>query len=141
MGANDSKTLSCPTTSLPAIAEPRDASAKLASDLDRAAEYARAEKASATRRAYVTDFAIFSAWCAERGALPLPASPVVVAAFLGFERQGEAFAPQRSAAAWPRSAMPTSWRGTMCRLMTNGLKRLFAAFGARQAPPPERKPP
>ena len=85
MGANDSKTLSCPTTSLPAIAEPRDASAKLASDLDRAAEYARAEKASATRRAYVTDFAIFSAWCAERGALPLPAPPVVVAAFLGFE--------------------------------------------------------
>jgi hypothetical protein len=31
-----------------------------------AAEYARAEKAAATRRAYRTDFEIFRAWCTER---------------------------------------------------------------------------
>ena len=31
-----------------------------------AAEYARADKAEATRRAYRSDFEIFRAWCAER---------------------------------------------------------------------------
>jgi hypothetical protein len=37
-------------------------------------------KTAATRRAYRTDFAIFEAWCAERGAAALPASPETVAA-------------------------------------------------------------
>jgi len=85
MGADFTKTPTWSTTSLPAIIEPRQPPAELVSDLDHAAEYARAEKASATRRAYATDYAIFSAWCVERGAAPLPASPVVVAAFLGSE--------------------------------------------------------
>jgi site-specific recombinase XerD len=52
-----------------------------------AAEYARAEKAEATRRAYRTDFEIFRAWCAERGASALPAPPEAVAAFLAHEAE------------------------------------------------------
>jgi hypothetical protein len=50
-----------------------------------AATYAKAEKAAATRQAYKTDFAIFQAWCADRGASALPAEPATVAAFLAWE--------------------------------------------------------
>ena len=55
-----------------------------------AADYARAEKAEATRRAYRSDFELFRAWCAERHVSVSPASPESVAAFLAHEaeRQG-----------------------------------------------------
>jgi site-specific recombinase XerD len=56
--------------------------AELASDLTRAANYAREEKAEATRRAYRSDFRIFEAWCRHRGVSGLPATPATVAAFL-----------------------------------------------------------
>lgn len=51
---------------------------------DRAAVhgYALAEKSSATRRAYRSDFAAFAAWCHGRGFSPMPAAPEAVAAFL-----------------------------------------------------------
>jgi site-specific recombinase XerD len=52
-----------------------------------AAEYARAEKAEATRRAYRSDFEIFRSWCSERGAGALPAAPEAVAAFLAHEAE------------------------------------------------------
>ena len=50
-----------------------------------AARFAAAEKAHTTRRAYRTDFRIFSAWCQERELDPLPASPAAVAAYLAYE--------------------------------------------------------
>ena len=37
-----------------------------------AAEYARAEKAEATRRAYRSDFELFRAWCSTRSARLTP---------------------------------------------------------------------
>lgn len=37
--------------------------AALGADLDRAAQLAREEKAQATRRAYSSDFRIFTEWC------------------------------------------------------------------------------
>ena len=52
-----------------------------------AAEYARADKAEATRRAYRSDFEIFRAWCAEHHVSVLPASPESVAAFLAHEAE------------------------------------------------------
>jgi site-specific recombinase XerC len=55
--------------------------------LGTAAEYARAEKAEATRRAYRSDFELFRAWCAERHVSVLPASPESVAAFLAHEAE------------------------------------------------------
>src|SRR5207244_4205063 len=42
---------SSPATALPALIDPRKPPAKLIDDVDRAAEYARGEKAKATRRA------------------------------------------------------------------------------------------
>jgi Phage integrase, N-terminal SAM-like domain len=53
----------------------------------REAEYARAEKAAATRRAYRSDFELFRAWCAERHVSVLPASPESAAAFLAHDAE------------------------------------------------------
>jgi site-specific recombinase XerD len=58
-----------------------------ARELAAAADYARAEKAAATRRAYRSDFEIFRAWCAERRVTALPAAPEAVAAFLAHEAE------------------------------------------------------
>ena len=49
--------------------------------VERAAAYAKAARASATRRAYDSDWAIFTTWCATHGLVSLPASPDVVAVF------------------------------------------------------------
>lgn len=49
--------------------------------IERAAAYAKAARSSATRRAYESDWAIFTAWCAAHGLAALPASPDVVAVF------------------------------------------------------------
>jgi integrase len=57
----------------------------LALDLNKAGEYARAEKAPGTRKAYRSDFAIFRAWASAREASPIPADPETVAAFLASE--------------------------------------------------------
>lgn len=59
----------------------------LQGDLDRAASYARAEKADATRRAYRNDFELFKAWAVERGVGALPATPETVAAFIAAEAE------------------------------------------------------
>ena len=59
--------------------------ASLAPDLERAADLARQEKAQATRRAYGSDFAIFQAWCSDRGVSALPAAAESVAGFLARE--------------------------------------------------------
>lgn len=66
---------------------PADASlpAALAPELENAAGYARAEKAAATRRAYKSDFALFSSWCETKRVPALPAAPETVAAFLAAE--------------------------------------------------------
>ena len=44
--------------------------------------FALAEKSTTTRRAYRSDFGIFTAWCEGRGFEPLPAATAIVAAFL-----------------------------------------------------------
>lgn len=49
--------------------------------IERAAAYAKAARSSATRRAYDSDWAIFTAWCAVHGLTALPASPEIVAVF------------------------------------------------------------
>jgi hypothetical protein len=56
-----------------------------AADLEIAKDFARASKATATRRAYQKDFARFTAWCDQRHIPPIPAAPETVAAFLAAE--------------------------------------------------------
>jgi len=65
-------------TALVRVPAPAGAPALPTGEIEAAAGYARAEKAPATRRAYGTDFAIFRAWCAERGADPLRAAALRV---------------------------------------------------------------
>jgi site-specific recombinase XerD len=59
--------------------------ATLGPELEQAADYARAEKAAATRRAYRSDFALFRCWCEAKRVAALPAGPETVAAFLAAE--------------------------------------------------------
>jgi site-specific recombinase XerD len=54
----------------------------LALDVEKASALAREEKAKGTRKLYATDFRIWTAWCAQRGASALPATAESVAAFL-----------------------------------------------------------
>jgi len=56
-------------------------------DLDRAANFARQDKAPATRAAYKSDFGAFQKWCARRGVASLPALPETVAGFLASEAE------------------------------------------------------
>ena len=58
-----------------------------AADIEKAADFARQEKAKATQRAYGIDFEIFRTWCAARGVSALPAIPESVAAFLACEAE------------------------------------------------------
>jgi site-specific recombinase XerC len=51
-------------------------------EVDAARSFAMAEKSEATRRAYRSDFAIFTAWCAARGVQSMPAAPETVNVFL-----------------------------------------------------------
>ena len=51
-------------------------------EIDATMAYAEAEKALATRTAYASDWRDFAAWCAQRGAGPLPAHVGIVAAYL-----------------------------------------------------------
>jgi site-specific recombinase XerD len=63
-------------SALPATLEP---------EIESAAEYARAEKAAATKRAYRSDFALFRSWCEAKRLRALPSAPEAVAAFLAAE--------------------------------------------------------
>jgi hypothetical protein len=47
----------------------------LGPEIQDAANYAQAEKAAATRRAYRSDFALFRSWCEVKLISALPASP------------------------------------------------------------------
>ncbi len=49
--------------------------------IERAAAYAKAARSGATRRAYGSDWGIFTGWCAGHGLVALPATPDVVAVF------------------------------------------------------------
>jgi hypothetical protein len=67
------------------VSHPVDLPTALAPDVVAAVNYARAEKAPATRKAYATDFFLFCAWCDAKGASALPARAETVAAYLAAE--------------------------------------------------------
>jgi hypothetical protein len=67
---------------LPVPTSPTTLPAGIMPELGAAVEYAKAEKAPATRKAYETDFRLFRAWCDSKRASALPALPETVAAYL-----------------------------------------------------------
>jgi hypothetical protein len=54
-------------------------------EIEAARQFADASRASSTRRAYASDWRLFVAWCTDRGVVPLPADPVLVAVYLSAE--------------------------------------------------------
>lgn len=72
------------TAELVVAETPAEALAARQAERQRAYDYARAERAPATLRAYKDDYAAFAKWCAERGESSLPASEGTIADYLAF---------------------------------------------------------
>jgi site-specific recombinase XerD len=70
---------------LPALATAMALPVTLQAALETAAHLASNEKAASTRKAYASDWRIFSAWCADQGLVALPADPAAVAGFIADE--------------------------------------------------------
>ncbi|WP_049823601.1 site-specific integrase [Bradyrhizobium sp. WSM2254] len=128
---------------LPAVREPITAvqTGKLATDLEAALSYAKAEKAPNTRRAYETDHRLFVAWCEARG-IPssLPATPDALAAFLA----AEAEAGRRPSTLGRRLAairyfhklagLPTPTDAEAVKATLRGIRRSVGSAKVRKAP-------
>lgn len=75
------------STDLIIVSDRSNLPAALGADLAAAVDLAKAEKAPSTRKAYGTDFRLFTAYCEGKGVSALPASPATVAAYLAAEAQ------------------------------------------------------
>jgi site-specific recombinase XerD len=114
--------------------------AALSPDLAAAMNYAKAEKAPATRKAYATDFRLFKEWCEGKGAQALPAAPETVAAFLAAEAEagvkpstlGRRVAAIRYAHKLASLATPTDAEGVKATL--RGIRRSLGSAKVRKAP-------
>jgi site-specific recombinase XerD len=126
----------------PLPAAPTDAPAPSlpVSEVEAASTYARAEKAKATQRAYKSDFAIFRAWCAERNASPLPATPASTATYLAWEAErgskpstiGRRVAAIRYAHKLAGLPLPTD--DERVRATVRGIRRTHGAAPVKKAP-------
>ena len=128
-------------SALPALAIEQPAVPALpVADLEAAAEYARQEKAPATRAAYRSDFASFRAWCAGKGVDALPAAPESVAAYLASEAENGLAAStitRRCAAiryAHRLADFEPPTNSERVRATLRGIRRAIGAAPARKAP-------
>ncbi len=119
-------------TSLPASADVEVAAAL---------SFASQEKSAATRRAYRSDWQIFTTWCSARSLEPLPASPETVARFLSDQATAGAKAStiSRRAAAigyahklGGHSEPPTN--AEMVKAVMRGIRRAIGTASTRKAP-------
>jgi site-specific recombinase XerD len=109
-------------------------------EIELASDFARAEKAEATRRAYRADFDAFRAWCEDRGVSPLPSAAETVAAFLAAEAHrglkpssiGRRLAAVRYAHKLAGHEPPTNSEAV--RATMRGIRRTVGAAPARKAP-------
>jgi site-specific recombinase XerD len=109
-------------------------------EIDATMAYAEAEKAAATRAAYASDWRDFAAWCATRGATPLPAHVGIVLAYLSWlastGRKASTIG-RRAAAIGHRHMLaghepPTSQEGA--RAVLRGIRRTIGAAKAGKTP-------
>ncbi len=114
-------------------------------ELEDAVDFARAEKSTATRRAYRSDFEIFRTWCGTKRLSPLPASPETVAAFLAFgaksgtrsstfERRLAALRYAHKLAGYPSPTASEAVKTTL-----RGIKRTLRYRTTRKAPATSEK--
>jgi len=135
--------------SLPALSISPETGIALLTAADQAAihDYALAEKSAATRRAYRSDFAIFTAWCAGRALNQIPAAAQTVAAFIadqanaGFRAStlGRRVAASAFAHALAGLEPPTSSKAV--RVVLGGARRKIGTRPTQNAPRPIGSPP
>jgi site-specific recombinase XerD len=109
-------------------------------EIDATLAYAAAEKSAATRAAYAADWRDFAAWCAARGATPLPAHQGIVAAYLSWLGQSGRKAStigRRAAAIAHRHKLagyepPTNSEGVKATL--RGIRRTIGTARVGKAP-------
>jgi site-specific recombinase XerD len=102
--------------------------------------YAEMEKSAGTRRAYGSDWRIFTAWCAARGLESLPATPGTAARFLS----GEATRGTKSSTIGRRTAAIAyahKLAGHEPPRTRRRSKRWSGASAARSAPRPSARRP
>jgi site-specific recombinase XerD len=128
------------TTALALIEQSAPLPALPAADLERAANFARQEKAPSTRAAYRSDFAAFQSWCSRHGVASLPAAPETVAGFLAAEAEagrkpatiGRRCAAIRYAHKLAGIEPPTHAEAVKATL--RGIRRSLGTAPARKAP-------
>jgi site-specific recombinase XerD len=111
-----------------------------AADIDRAASYARQDKAPSTRAAYRADFTAFRAWCTLRNVASLPATPETVAGFLASEAEaglkpstiGRRCSSIKYAHKLAELEPPTN--SEIVKATLRGIRRTIGAAPARKAP-------
>lgn len=124
----------------PALAGAAEVPAVLAPDLEAAVSFAKAEKSKATRRAYETDFRLFSAWCEGKQTSALPAAPETVAAYLahGVAQGAKASTLGRRLAAvryaHKLASMPTPTDSEAVKATLRGIRRTIGAAKVKKAP-------
>lgn len=108
--------------------------------LDRARDYALAEKSDATRKAYRSDFKLFGAWCAGLDLDALPASPATVARYLAALADSGLKAStiaRRAAAigyAHKLAGREPPTNAEMARATLRGIRRSIGTRAAQKAP-------
>jgi hypothetical protein len=123
-----------------AIVEARALPAAMAPELSAAVNYAEAEKAEATRRAYRTDFRLFSQWCEAKGVSALPAMPETVAAYLahGAAQGAKASTLGRRVAAiryaHKLASLPEPTEAETVKATLRGIRRTIGAGKIQKAP-------
>ncbi len=132
------------STELTVISDASNLPAALGPDLTAAVDLAKAEKAASTRKAYGTDFRLFTAWCEEKGVAALPAAPETVAAYLASQAPsskastlGRRVAAIRYAHKLAGLALPTDAEGVKATM--RGIRRTYGSAKVRKAPAVARK--
>jgi site-specific recombinase XerD len=111
----------------------------LADALARAADFARADKAENTRKAYRSDFARFQSFCAQHRLSPLPATPRTLAAFLAIEaRNAKPSTIERRLAAiryaHTLAGLKTPTDDERVKATARGIRRTLGTATAKKAP-------
>ncbi len=127
------------STALALLSDGSSLPAALGADLAAAVDLAKAEKAASTRKAYGTDFRLFSEWCDSRGVPALPAAPETVASYLAAHAStskastlGRRVAAIRYAHKLAGLPLPTDAEGVKATM--RGIRRTFGSARVRKAP-------
>ncbi len=112
----------------------------LATLVDRARAYAADSRASSTRKAYLSDFASFEAWCARQGVPSAPTTPATVAVYLAAladaGRKASTIERALAGIAWAQRARGHEWvraHPAIAAVMT-GIRRRNGTAPTQKAP-------